>query len=164
MKRIRKSGKSIARVTNHEFTHVAIDDREYSKEEIIEILKKHKAEEDAKYYHCDRCGKKYLENNKHDLVTNNLNEAPPEGVHGASYAIGYSATPYIKGFQILSTCGTGRSIKLCDECVGKLIEWIKVKDSSLSNNPSRGHVEGTNPGGHVDIIPLSNGRYKFVKH
>lgn len=159
MKRIRKSGNSVAKLCNSQFTHIAIDDREYTKEEIIEILKKHKAEEDAKYHHCDRCGKKYLGNNEHHLVINNLYDVPPEGV-----AMGYSATPYIKGFQILSTCGTGRSIKLCDECVGKLIEWIKVKDSSLSNNPSGGHVEGTNPGGHVDIIPLSDGRYKFVKY
>ena len=41
-----------------------------------------------------------------------------------SMAIGYRGTPFITGVQITSTCGTGKKIKLCDNCIKELINWL----------------------------------------
>lgn len=109
----------IAIVTNFQFDKFVIDDREYTKEEVLEILKKHKAEEDKKYHKCERCGARYLENNTFNMVTHNLDKKPDN-----CCAWGYASTPYIRGFRILSTCGDGREIKLCDDCIFELKRWL----------------------------------------
>lgn len=102
-----------------EMCNINIEGKSYSIEEIMEILKKHKKEEDAKYINCDRCGIKYLENTQYNMVCEQLDkEVEPDMV------IGYQSTPYINGIQILSTCGNGRKLKLCDKCVGKFIIWL----------------------------------------
>lgn len=99
-----------------------IDDKSYSTDEIIEILKKYKEEEDKKYQTCDICGDKYLENNRYNMCYYDLDEKPLEP---RAYAIGYESTPYIKGIKILSTCGTGKDVKMCDTCVASLIHMLK---------------------------------------
>lgn len=96
-----------------------IEDREYSNEEVLEILKKHKAEEDKKYHKCERCGNRYLGNKTFNMVTHNLDEKPDN-----CCAWGYASTPYIRGFRILSTCGDGREVKLCDDCIFELKRWL----------------------------------------
>lgn len=105
-----------------------IDGEEYNYDKVIEILKKHKAEEDKKYHKCERCGTRYLQNNTFNMVTHNLDEKPDN-----CSAWGYGSTPYIKGFKILSTCGDGREVKLCDNCIKKLILFLNddniIKDS-----------------------------------
>lgn len=108
-----------AHATNFQFDKFVIEDREYSKEEVLEILKKHKAEEDKKYHTCERCGTKYLGNNKFNMINHNLDKKPDN-----CSAWGYAITPYIRGFKILSTCGDGREINLCDKCIDELINWI----------------------------------------
>ena len=113
----------IAIGTNFQFDKFVIDDREYSNEEVLEILKKHKEEEDKKYHKCYRCSKKYLENNKFNMVNYNLNIEPDN-----AYAVGYAHPPYIKGFRILSTCGKGKDIGLCDDCINELLKWLNIND------------------------------------
>jgi hypothetical protein len=109
----------IAIGTNFQFEKFVIEDREYSNEEVLEILKKHKAEEDKKYHKCERCGTKYLGNNLVNMVDCNLDKKPDH-----NYACGYASTPYIRGFKILSTCGDGREVKLCDDCILELKRWL----------------------------------------
>lgn len=106
-------------VTNFQFEKFVIEDREYSNEEVLEILKKHKAEEDKKYHKCERCGTRYLENNTFNMVTHILDKKPDN-----CSAWGYATTPYITGFKILSTCGQGREINLCDDCISELLKWL----------------------------------------
>lgn len=50
----------IAIGTNFQFDKFVIEDREYSNEEVLEILKKHKTEEDKKYHKMDNELLKYL--------------------------------------------------------------------------------------------------------
>ena len=102
-----------------------IGDKSYSIDEITEILKKHKEEEDKKYQTCDICGNKYLENNTYNMCRYDLDEKP---IDPKAYAFGYSSTPYIKGIKILSTCGSGKDIKTCDKCVSKLLDIILNKN------------------------------------
>ena len=102
-----------------------IEDKRYSTEEIIEILKKHKEEEDKKYHKCDICGDKYLENNTYNMCRYDLDE---KHINPKAYAVGYSSTPYIKGIKILSTCGSGKEIKMCDKCISLLVKWLKKED------------------------------------
>lgn len=97
-----------------------IDGEEYGFDRVIEILKKHKAEEDKKYHKCERCGTRYLQNNTFNMVTHNLDEKSDN-----CSAWAYGSTPYIRGFKILSTCGDGREVKLCDDCIKKLILFLK---------------------------------------
>ena len=104
---------------NYQFEKFVIEDREYSNEEVLEILKKHKAEEDKKYHKCERCGIKYLRNNLVNMVDCNLDKKLDH-----NYACGYASTPYIRGFKILSTCGDGREVKLCDDCILELKRWL----------------------------------------
>lgn len=108
--------------TNFQFEKFVIEDREYSNEEVLEILKKHKAEEDKKYHKCERCGTKYLGNNLVNMVYCNLDKKPD---HNCAW--GYALPPYIRGFKILSTCGDGREVKLCDKCVKELVDWLGIK-------------------------------------
>ena len=107
------------------FDTIAVDDREYSKEEILEILRKHKQEEDKKYHKCERCGTRYLENTTFNMVTHNFDEKPDH-----STAWGYATTPYIRGFKVLSTCGDGREIKLCDDCISEFKKWLTEPSKS----------------------------------
>lgn len=104
---------------NFKFDKFIIDDKEYSNEEVLEILKKHKAEEDKKYHKCERCAARYLTNNSFSMVTHNLDEKPDK-----CSAWGYATTPFIKGFKVLSTCGDGKEVKLCDDCILELINWL----------------------------------------
>lgn len=53
------------------------------------------------------------------MVTHNLDEKPDN-----CSAWGYASTPYIRGFKILSTCGDGREVKLCDDCIFELKRWL----------------------------------------
>ena len=108
---------------NYQFEKFIIEDREYTNEEVFEILKKHKEEEDKKYHKCERCGTRYLQNNTFNMVTHNLDERPDN-----YSAWGYTLTPYIRGFKILSTCGNGKEIKLCDDCIFELIKWLNEKE------------------------------------
>lgn len=105
--------------------NIKIEDREYTETEILDILKKHKEEEDKKYPKCYKCGKKYLENNRFNMVSNNLEQIMPVN---KSYAVGYQTTPYITGFKILSKSGQGREINLCDDCIFELIKWLNEKE------------------------------------
>lgn len=107
--------------TKFQFDKFVIEDREYSNEEVYEILKKHKEEEDKKYRHCFKCKIKYLNNDKINMVKHHLHESI---INDAAYAHGYADTPYIKGFKILSTCGKGKDIELCDNCIEELIDWL----------------------------------------
>lgn len=100
---------------------INIEGKDYSIKEIVEILKKHKKEEDAKYIECDRCGIKYLENTQYNMVCEQLDKEVEPG-----QTVGYQSTPYITGIQILSTCGNGRKLKLCDKCIGKFITWLNA--------------------------------------
>lgn len=100
---------------------ITIDDRLYEFSEIKEILKRHKIEEDKKYHKCYRCNKRYLENNKFNMVVNNLEQILS---NTSAYAHGYATTPYITGFKILSTCGQGKEIGLCDDCIKELVNWL----------------------------------------
>lgn len=104
----------------NEFNIFTVEGRAYAYDEIMEILKAHKKEEDSKYHICDRCGERFLENKEHNMVECNLDIVPEPGS-----AIGYMHTPYIEGFRIISTCGNGRDIKLCDKCIAELLIWIK---------------------------------------
>ena len=107
---------------------ITIDDRLYEFSEIKEILKRHKIEEDKKYHKCYRCNKRYLENNKFNMVVNNLEQILS---NTSAYAHGYATTPYITGFKILSTCGQGKEIGLCDDCIEELVNWLNgVKQKS----------------------------------
>lgn len=101
-----------------------VGDKSYSIDEITEILKNHKEEEDKKYQTCDICGNKYLENNTYNMCKYALDEKP---INPECYAIGYTSTPYIKGIKILSTCGSGKDIKMCDKCVSKILDIILNK-------------------------------------
>lgn len=112
----------IAIGTNFQFEKFIIEDREYSKEEVFEILKKHKKEEDKKYSTCHRCGIKYLENKKFNMIFENL-ENDTDLKPGT--AIGYVGTPFITGIQITSKCGHGKKIKLCDNCIKELVLFLK---------------------------------------
>ena len=109
----------VVTVTNLQFDKFIVDDREYNKEEIFEILKKHKEEEDKKYHRCERCSTRYLQNNTINMVDHSLHKKPDE-----RGAWGYSATPYVIGFKILSACGEGREVKLCDHCILELKKWL----------------------------------------
>ena len=100
---------------------ITIYNRNYSVGEILEILKKHKKEEDSKYIECYCCGNKYSENKLFNIIHENL-EDDTDLKPGT--CIGYQGTPFITGIQILSTCGTGKKIKLCDNCIKKLIKLI----------------------------------------
>jgi hypothetical protein len=102
---------------------IIIEDREYSEEEILKILKKYKKEEDKKYHKCYRCGNRYLENNRFNMVVNNLEQRICN-----IYANGYATTPYITGFKILAKCGQGKEIGLCDDCISELIKWLTKKE------------------------------------
>jgi hypothetical protein len=53
------------------------------------------------------------------MVTYNLDKEP-----GSCCLWGYETTPYVTGFKILSTCGRGKEINLCDDCIQSLIEWL----------------------------------------
>lgn len=109
---------------------ITIDDRVYEFSEIKEILKRHKIEEDKKYHKCYRCGNRYLENNKFNMVVNNL-EQRILTPYASGYATGYATTPYITGFKILSKCGQGKEIGLCDDCIEELVNWLNgVKQKS----------------------------------
>lgn len=63
-------------IPNDNCIKFVIEDKEYSNEEVIEILKKHKEEEDKKYHKCEKCGVRYLENNTFNMVTHNLDKKP----------------------------------------------------------------------------------------
>lgn len=110
----------IAIGTNFQFDKFVIEDREYLKEEVLEILKKHKEEEDKTRHKCKRCGTRYLGNSRFNMVTNMLDKKPD-----LSMAWGYSTTPFIRGFKVLSTCGDGEEIGLCDNCIAELLRWLK---------------------------------------
>ena len=101
---------------------VNIDGEEYNLDKIIEILKKHKREEDKKYSTCYKCGIKYLENKKFNMIHENL-ENDTDLKPGM--AIGYQGVPFITGIQITSKCGTGKKIKLCDNCIKELVLFLK---------------------------------------
>ena len=69
---------------------------------------------------CDRCKKIYEKNTKNNLVENNLNKELD------SYrTVGYSTEPIINGLTINSTCGNGKKIDLCDDCVDELLIFLK---------------------------------------
>ena len=53
------------------------------------------------------------------MVTHNLDKKPD-----SCHAWGYKSTPYIRGFKILSTCGDGKEVKLCDDCLDELVDWL----------------------------------------
>ena len=123
---------------NSGISSLTINDKVYTYKELSEILKKHEVEEDKKYTKCDRCGNKYLENTMHDMVDNYLNE---ELEHRPGTAWGYSIRPIITGFQINSTCGNGKKVKLCDNCLFELIDWLE----------NRGKVEA-----YANALNISN--------
>ena len=107
---------------------VVIGERMYNNDEIMEILQKHKEEEDKRYQACQRCGDRYLENKAHDMVECGLHENPVVNGGYACGATAYSSTPYITGIKILSTCGHGREVKMCDRCIDELVRFLGRKD------------------------------------
>ena len=109
---------------------LVVDGKEYTAEDIFRILKNHK-EEDKKYHKCERCGKQYLGNNTFNMVTHNLDKKPDKDM-----AWGYASTPYIRGIRILSTCGDGRDISLCDDCIFELKKWLTETVENKSKSSS----------------------------
>ena len=104
--------------------HINIGDSVYTYKEICDILKKHKSEEDKKYNTCFICGTKYLENKKFNMAHENLEE---DIEREPGTALGYMIPPIITGFQINSTCGNGKKIKLCDDCITRFIYFLGNK-------------------------------------
>ena len=104
-----------------EICNINIEGKNYPIKEIIKIVKKHEEEEDKKYSKCFRCNNKYLENKLFNMVDENLNE-DVELEYGQ--VIGYQIPPIITGVEIMSTCGKGKKIGLCDDCIGELINWF----------------------------------------
>lgn len=121
MKRKKLYDNETIRLKSNSIDKIIIEDREYSEEEILKILKEYKKEEDKKYHKCYRCNKRYLENNRLNMVVNNLEQRMS---NTSAYATGYATTPYITGFKILSKCGQGKEIGLCDDCISELIKWL----------------------------------------
>ena len=113
--------EKIAICANFQSDKYIIDDREYTKDEVLNILKRHKEEEDKKYNRCFRCKNKYLNNTEVNMVKHHLHES---SINNIAYAYGYATTPYIIGFKVLSTCGNGKDVKLCDNCIKELISWL----------------------------------------
>lgn len=114
------SARGYAQSFNWQFDKFVIEDREYSSNEVMEILKKHKAEEDKNFHKCERCGEKYLENISVNMTKENLDEKPKN-----CSVWGYASTPFITGFKVTAKCGRGREIKLCDNCVKELLNFLK---------------------------------------
>lgn len=111
---------------------INIGNNVYTLKQITEILKKYQEEEDKKYNTCYICGDKYLENKKFNMVHENM-EDDRELEPGT--AICYQTPPIITGIQIQSTCGNGKKIKLCDNCIQRLL--IFLKEENKCNEPSR---------------------------
>lgn len=108
---------------------IEVNGIKYTTEELLKIVEKHQIEEDKKMTKCFRCGSKFLENKKFNMCDYNLNpERKNDGKCG--FAEGYSKPPIISGFEITSTCGKGRKIPLCDECVSELIDWLSSKQNT----------------------------------
>ena len=101
---------------------INIGNNVYTVKEIIEILKKYQEEEDKKLNICYICGDKYLENKKFNMVNEKMEE---DKDLKPGTAIGYQIPPIITGIQIQSTCGNGKKIKLCDNCIQKLLTLLK---------------------------------------
>lgn len=113
-----------------------VEDREYSNEEVLEILKKHKAEEDKKYHKCERCGEKYIDNLSINMAKEGLDrERDGHCSAWGNYcgAWGYTVTPYLTGLKVTSKCGEGRKIKLCDHCVEDLLKFLKGEKYDNNN-------------------------------
>lgn len=108
---------------SNDFT-ITIGDNIYTVEEITEIIKKNQEEEDKKLNICYICGDKYLENKKFNMVDEEMEE-DIELKPGT--AIAYQISPIITGIQIQSTCGNGKKIKLCDNCIRKLLNLLKAE-------------------------------------
>lgn len=103
---------------------VVVNGKQYSMYELSEIIKKYEEEEDKKYKTCYRCGKKYLNNSKYNMVIENLD---PIENHGTSMAFGYQSTPYISGITINAGPYKGREIEMCDDCIDMLKVWLKCE-------------------------------------
>lgn len=99
-----------------------INDKVYTYKELSEILKKYEVEEDKKYNKCDKCGIKYLDNKLFNMIHENL-EDDTELEPGT--CIAYHGVPFITGIQITSKCGSGKKIKLCDNCIRELVLFLK---------------------------------------
>lgn len=98
---------------------VVVNGQEFTLNELLEIVAKYQEQENKKYITCDRCKNKYIKNNAVNMCDVGLQQVMSE-----SSAWGYAITPYISGLTINSTCGDGRKIHLCDECVRELVEWL----------------------------------------
>ena len=125
-----KIHNNVTYVSNFQFEEVTIGDRVYPKEEVFEILKKHKEEEDSKKKTCFRCKINFLKNEKVNMIDKNLGPANSSSMNNDlnfSSAFGYSISPYISGIQIQSTCGNGAEIWLCDNCIEELVNWLDKK-------------------------------------
>lgn len=101
---------------------IEVNGIKYTTEELLKIVEKHQIEEDKRMTKCFRCGSKFLENKKFNMCEYNLNYQNISGT--PAFAEGYYKPPMISGFEITSTCGQGRKINLCDDCVSELIDWL----------------------------------------
>lgn len=114
---------------------IEVNGIKYTTEELLKIVEKHQIEEDKKMTKCFRCGSKFLENKKFDMCDYNLN-AEIKHDNKSCHVHGYSKSPIISGFEITSTCGNGRKISLCDECVSELIDWLSNKSQQSTDTES----------------------------
>ena len=74
---------------------------------------------------CDKCKITYEKNKKFNMINQDLG---PEVKSGQ--AIGYLTHPIIDGIIISSTCGTGKKIDLCDNCICELLNFLNNSNDS----------------------------------
>ena len=80
---------------------------------------------------CDRCKITYKNNKKFNMVDEGFGQEPEPG-----QAIGYMNPPIIDGIIVSSTCGTGKKIDLCDNCISELFNFLNEK----SDNTEYGNI------------------------
>ena len=87
---------------------------------IVEIVRKHKKEEDAKLKTCYRCGKKYRENKTFSIAKFNLDETSDK----PGTVVGYASVPYLSGIKALSGNIQGKELDMCDFCNHSFLIWL----------------------------------------
>lgn len=73
---------------------------------------------------CDKCKITYEKNKKFNMVEQGLGQDTEPGT-----AIGYMIPPIIDGIIISSTCGTGKKLDLCDNCITELFDFLNISNN-----------------------------------
>ena len=95
---------------------LTINGIDYSMEQLYEIITEYQKSQGLCPIKCDLCGNTYVENKKYDIysvlkrnpLSNSLSDEDPS---------------YITGIKLMSTKGDCAEIKMCDNCLDKLIVW-----------------------------------------